>query len=594
MKKTAMRRYQNAGIQAKMTAASLLVTMIPMLILEGLFFLLIQRATLREFRGSAEVYVRQLEENYAAELDKLEHLAGTLADFRLLETYLTTDFPSAADAFHYYQQNIHPILKNCNSAYEGVRVRVYHGNQRLGNFSFELSNRLDDLLHSGALSPAQLGSEGGWVRADMRYNTYRPAYSYFRAVRQSESPYGLAYVISLHMDENSFYTQIAGQPEESALVFVLDRQGTVLTANQRDAVGLCLEDLGLVVPENWERVSCGGGTYVPVYAETRDFSILYLLSYDGVLQEMRWSMQILLMSGLLLLVISYLLIARISQRIAAGLQSLNRRMQNVDRESILSIATSKPGGGGDEVAQLEAVFIAMMARIDRLIETAADREQSLKDAVIARQKAEIQALQHQIDPHYLFNTLEALRMNLVIRGDRENAEIVKLFSEGFRRYIDMDREYVTLYEEVEFIHKYIRIQNYRLNNKIQFDTAVEGNVLGFRVLKLLLQPLVENAVCHGLEAKEGVGRILLTIRREGEVLRILVEDDGVGMPPERLEALRRSIRGAQPEKSVALHNVCDRIRLAYGESASLDIHSAPGQGTRITLLLPIRLLEERK
>ncbi|MCI8416555.1 MAG: histidine kinase [Lachnospiraceae bacterium] len=593
--------YKNASIQKKMTIASLFVTMLPMLLMECIFFLLIQQATLEEFKDSAGVYVGQLEENYTNELDKLEHLAGTLADFSMLEDYLTREFENRAESFHYYSQNIHPILDNCNNAYEGIRVRIYHNHKGISNFSFELSNGLDGLFQQGILDEEKLSSDGQWQKSNIRYNTYEPVYSYYRAVREKGGDYGISYVISLHMDENSFYTQIANQPVEAGLVFVMDQEGRVITSNQRsqgdkttgeqaDGSGLALQNL-----EDWQRLTYEGNAYIVIQRKTQDLHIVYLMSYSNVWNEMQRYMWIMILAGLVLLGLSYLLMMGISREITSGIHRLHKKMQNIDRKSIRSIASLTPDvNSRDEVVQLDAVFMEMMAQIDNLIDTAAKREQTLKDEIIARQRAEIQALQHQIDPHYLFNTLEALRMNLILREDRENAEIVRLFSEGFRRYMDMRNEYVTLFEEVEFIHKYIRIQNYRLNNRITFDTDIEGNALGYRVLKLLLQPLVENAVCHGLEAKGGNGRILLTIRREmGGLLFIIVEDDGAGMDEEQLRALRAMVYGGQQEESVALHNVYDRIRLVYGDEANLTIDSVQGKGTKVLLQLPIRLLEER-
>lgn len=593
--------YRNASIQKKMTMASLFAAMLPMLIMECVFFLLIQQATLEEFENSAAVYVGQLEENYTNELDKLEHLAGTLSDFSMLEDYLTMDFENTADSFHYYKQNIHPILDNCNNAYEGVRVRIYHDNKKISNFSFELSNKLDDLFSRGILERERLGTAGFWQESKLHYNTYQPVYSYYQMVQKKEEPYGISYVISLHMDEASFYTQIAGQPEESGLVFVMDSQGRVITSNRRTGVGKTAEELAggqspnLRELKDWQQLTYEGESYIAVQRKTEELHIVYLMSYSNVLQEMRRYMWIMILAGLLLLGLSYLLLMRISKEITSGIHNLNTKMQNIDRKRIRSIASLRqPVNSKDEVVQLDAVFMEMMAQIDVLIDTAAKAEQTLKDEIIARQRAEIQALQHQIDPHYLFNTLEALRMNLILQEDRENAEIVRLFSEGFRRYIDTQTEYVTLYEEVEFIHKYIRIQNYRLDNRITFETKMEGKVLGLRVLKLLLQPLVENAVCHGLEAKGGKGKILLTIRQEqGGLLLITVEDDGVGMDQEQLERLRAMVYGGQQEESVALHNVYDRIRLVYGEEADLTIESVQDMGTKVCLQLPVRLLEEK-
>ena len=169
---------------------------------------------------------------------------------------------------------------------------------------------------------------------------------------------------------------------------------------------------------------------------------------------------------------------------------------------------------------------------------------------------------------------------------------MKLFAESFRRYVDMRDEYVPLFEEVEFIRKYIRIQNYRLNDKIEFVCIVEERLLRYRVMKLLLQPLVENAVCHGVEQREDGGRIILQMKKTKENFEILVEDNGVGMKARELEHLRRMVCSNQPGASVGLKNIYQRVRLIYGELAGMTIDSTEGVGTRVTLTLPLKRLEE--
>lgn len=183
-------------------------------------------------------------------------------------------------------------------------------------------------------------------------------------------------------------------------------------------------------------------------------------------------------------------------------------------------------------------------------------------------------------------------MKLLIKDDREDAEIVKLFAESFRRYVDARDEFVPLLEEVEFIRKYIMIQNYRLDNKITFVCDAEERLLQYKITKLLLQPLVENAVLHGMEEKTDGGRILLTIRKEEPYLVICVEDDGSGMDRMKLECLRATVYSDQPERSVGMQNVYQRVRLVYGEDASVEIESTEGIGTKVQLLLPLTAFED--
>ena len=147
-------------------------------------------------------------------------------------------------------------------------------------------------------------------------------------------------------------------------------------------------------------------------------------------------------------------------------------MNNVDRVRIHTMAKDRRDDSShDEIDQLDYAFSKMMRQIDELVDKIKDDERRLTEEVITRQQAELGYLQQQINPHYLFNTLESIRMNLVLKNDHENANIVKIFAESFRRYIDMKNEYTTIYEEMLFIEKYISIQNYRLNNKIKYSSC---------------------------------------------------------------------------------------------------------------------------
>lgn len=199
----------------------------------------------------------------------------------------------------------------------------------------------------------------------------------------------------------------------------------------------------------------------------------------------------------------------------------------------------------------------------------------------------MEALQYQINPHYLFNTLEAIRMNLLIKNDYENAEIVKLFAESYRQQINMDTLFVTLFSEIDFVKKFIQIMNYRLRGTIAFETDVDVSAYYIRVPKLLLQPIVENAVTHGIEVSGQPGVIRLQAELDDTQLQITIHDNGIGMDETHLNELRHRVCTPDNKVSVGLPNVYKRIKLIYGSEASLNIFSQPGEGTRVVLRLPV-------
>ena len=589
--------FRKQSIQKKMMISCLAVTLIPLLILEVVFACMMQKQTYNDVVNSAAAFADQLEDNYQSELDNMQIIAESLQNFTPVQVYLSSDFETDVDSYHYFVENLHPLLNSFNATNEEICVRIYHNEKQIPNFSYQMDHNLDELLkrHPETL----LVDAGVWIHDRMRLNTFETMDSYYRCVRETNWPNRILAIIAVHADEMMLYNQIANEPVESRTVFVMDKQGNILTSNRRDAVGRSVEEFAtsdgrllMEIPDG-ARIEVEKREYILLRRETEQLDIAYLLSYESIHTAQRVSLVILIIVGSILMVLASILILYTSKGITEGINRLKKKMLNIDRESIRTIASLHlQEKTEDEVAQLESVFTDMMGQIDTLMDRIQLQERRLKDEVITRQQAEIMALQRQIDPHYLFNTLESIRMKLLIKDDREDAEIVKLFAESFRRYVDARDEFVPLLEEVEFIRKYIMIQNYRLDNKITFVCDAEERLLQYKITKLLLQPLVENAVLHGMEEKTDGGRILLTIRKEEPYLVICVEDDGSGMDRMKLECLRATVYSDQPERSVGMQNVYQRVRLVYGEDASVEIESTEGIGTKVQLLLPLTAFED--
>lgn len=592
--------FKNLGIQKKLVVFSLIVTIIPLLVLEIVFLTLFQKKNVEVILESAEVNADQLRDNYQNELDKLEYLAKTLENFSPLKTYLSSEYENDGKAFDYYLANIHPMLSGCNSLYEGTRVRIYHSQKQLRNFSFELNNELAGLAEEVFPDDSYMNKTDFWIKTGRnRYNSFDTIFSYYRIVRSNMAPYERMYVVSVNVSEELFYAQIANEPADSRAVFITDKAGNILTSNQPDSMAEALTDLpleeGISLMELPERghVVMNGTDYYLLRRETDELNIIYMVEYGSVYAAQREIVVTLVLIGCMLMALSAFLMVCETGSITRRIEILKQKMVNIDREEIRTLASYDLSvNSKDEIMQLDIMFTSMMGEIDILMDRIQRQERKLKDEIITRQQAEIRALQHQINPHYLFNTLEAIRMNLIINGDRENAEIVKLFADSFRRYVDIREKEVPLLEEIEFVQKYIRIQNYRLNNKFGLVCEVDEELYSYRIMKLLLQPLVENAVCHGIEQKVGKGKILLRIHKVEHGLEIIVEDDGVGMTEDELKKLRSIAYSEKAERSVGLQNVYQRVKLIYGSKAEMTIDSIKDAGTRIRLVLPLTELEE--
>lgn len=243
-------------------------------------------------------------------------------------------------------------------------------------------------------------------------------------------------------------------------------------------------------------------------------------------------------------------------------------------------------------------------QVDREIEHAEKELMSRFDKgellSLSKKQAEYLALQNQINPHFLYNTLEGIRSEAIMAGMDTVAEMTEALATFFRYTISKVDHLVSLEDELANIENYYVIQQYRFGSKlslsIEYEDDDEMESLSCMIPKLTLQPIVENSIYHGLEEKVGKGRLVIRIARLRERLLITISDDGVGMEPEKLEELNWKMSKAsmddvqvQGEKQggIAVVNVNNRIKLLFGEEYGLYFYSTQGIGTDVEITLPV-------
>ena len=252
-------------------------------------------------------------------------------------------------------------------------------------------------------------------------------------------------------------------------------------------------------------------------------------------------------------------------------------------------------GGEDEITDLYRDLKVMIDSIQDLMNNVI-KERVQKEQVNARQKeVEFKMLASQINPHFLYNTLETIRMKAKINKEPEIEELVKMLAKIMRRNIQVSDKKVTLKSEVQLIEYYLKIQNYRFGDRIHSQVIVDENVeMDAKVLPLIIQPFVENAFVHGLESSEDGGNLTVHVSREMGVIIVTVEDDGVGMDYYELGKLRYAINsGEAAEKGhIGVSNVNQRLKLQYGEQYGITVDSKKNAGTKITIRMPLIFADE--
>lgn len=245
--------------------------------------------------------------------------------------------------------------------------------------------------------------------------------------------------------------------------------------------------------------------------------------------------------------------------------------------------------GCDEIVQVSDSINTMLAEQTRLSRELQAATVNLYETQLGLKQAELEYLRSQINPHFLYNTLEAIQGLAAERGVPEIGDAAGALGKLFRHNIQGSAT-VSLNKELEITQAYLTIQKLRFPDKLNLLFSIRENARAVPVMKLFLQPLVENAVYHGLEPKTGPGTLYIGARLADETLIVSVYDDGVGMPPEQLAALRQALEATaldhEKNAHIGLLNVQHRIRLRYGAPFGLSLQSTPGEGTKVTVTLP--------
>lgn len=231
----------------------------------------------------------------------------------------------------------------------------------------------------------------------------------------------------------------------------------------------------------------------------------------------------------------------------------------------------------------------------RLVEMINDQEM----INTTKKQAEFLALQNQINPHFLYNTLESIRSEALIEGVDSVANVTEKLATFYRYTISKIEKYVTIQDELNHINDYMTIQKFRFGDKLNMEVMIEPSdrdyILHKEIPKLLLQPIVENAVFHGIERKIGKGTIRIRFVLTENRIIITISDDGIGMSYGELEKLRHRISNNSSkylnddrrEGGIALINVNNRIKLIFGESYGMTLYSTPNVGTDVEVSLPL-------
>ncbi len=386
------------------------------------------------------------------------------------------------------------------------------------------------------------------------------------------------------------YSAISGLCDQSTVgtkgyAFILDAKGNIVYHPQQQQLynELQTENISLIMDTDEDTVLTGTGNNGKLYSISRSdktgWTVVDCTNVRELLSKSRQAQSIYVLTAVVLVIVALLFSRFMARSITLPIQKLRDSMKKV-QEGDFSVSDVVVDSR-NEIGSLTKSFDVMTRRIQELMEQNVHEQEQ-------KRKSELKALQSQINPHFLYNTLDSI---IWMAEGKKNEEVVLMtasLARLLRQSISNEDEVVPIANEVEYARGYLTIQKMRYKDKLEFQIDVDPSILHIPLIKLVLQPIIENAIYHGLKYKESKGLLIIKgFPKDGNAV-LQVIDDGVGMDEETLAHIYDRHKVNYHSNGVGVYNVQKRLKLYYGEDYGIAYESTPGKGTTATITIPGR------
>ena len=539
---------------------------VPLVVANGL----VLRSVLRDAEEQQAAFlfstIENIEHAIRREFEPIELVSEFVFADTSIYRILNREFDQFEDYVEAHRTYLVPALTKYANVFAGIsRISIYTENPILRVSAGYL--RLDDIVRSSewyrrSVATGRRAVALAHVDRDPRTELQPTAYlSLFRDLDRTAVQAQGELILRIDINPAVVLRHLAAS-QVTGRIEVVDSSGT--------SVARAETPLGASDPHEFHHEFAGSGT-------------LAGWAIEGVITPIgspppwtyRWTL-LLVVSGLSI-AFSSLFVLLLSRSVTSRLGRLGRQMHRVASEDFSPIEMS--GQADDEIGELIRDYNIMARKIESLIRDRYKAEIENHQLLVAQQQAQLDALQSQVNPHFLFNVLESIRMKSHIKGETETAEVVKKVSRSIRRLTSWHDDLIPLSEEIEFMREYIDVQRYRFGDRLRAEIDVDSRALDVLIPKLSIQGLVENACVHGIESHPSGGTVRVTVALcEHNELRVVIDDDGVGCDADELNRL--ASRAPSGPRRIGIANIKQRLLLHYGHGSVLRFTSSPESGTR--------------
>ena len=574
--------FNNVRLRNKMLIVYFLAVFIPVIMTNIIFYNITANNVKKQKLKDMSLAMEQIRNDFLAQINAAVGISSVIYNDTTLNEYLETNYEAQSDYVLNYQSYIKDMLGKYSPVYQAIQqINVYTNNDSIiyGGQVQQITDQVRRLPWYRRIEATDQSSpivlrtapeypdNSGWVLSVVRKITDGSVARWDKALK-----------IDMHPESiKTLFHNITLQGN----LYLLDGDEVQYSTNSQLEHPETAKYSSLPVPN---------GTIVmeetfPNVSYLSNWRIIGQFKESDVLKEVHKSRNFVLYLALPNVAVPTIVIIGFVRSLNLRLIRILKQMKRVKNQSFEPIEQQE---FKDEIGQLTAEFNRMTLQIKSLIHDVYMADIQKKELELKRNQSQLHALQSQINPHFLFNSLETIRMRSLMKKEDETAKIIQNMAKIFRKSLQWGTDSVTIKDELDLAVSFLEIQKYRFGDKLDFRIEADESVMGLTLPKMTLQPLVENASIHGIEPMKGKGRIDVLIERRLDELAIEIRDNGVGMDEEKVNRIYGYMESEEElGERIGVQNVIYRLKLIYGDRFGLKIDSVIGQGTSIRLRIPI-------
>ena len=575
--------FGNLKLSRKFLLMYIFGVILPMVITDAFLIRSIYDAELR----NQDYYREKAIDSYSNFFENLLKNDATVASAfdlnKTLNTFINTPFKSPYDYYHAYTSTIENSFFTTLADYNRDRIVIYSDNRTMlnGNYFHPLAELEKEVWY-------EKYTESGVNEAFYAYYDYEPVmrsfdqkrFIYVRRMTNTKS--AVEKIVTIEHKNWKINEDLSENPVDCTM-FVCCGDYIIYSNKHPNMDYQTLLEKAAKEPYVTVKEYPMYGNTLTIYAFTEDLTITSVMSNN---------IPVILLLLIVTLVIPILLMKLLERSITERISILGKAFGEGDNDIFQPINEIK---GSDEISALMHNYNRIVGINNELTNTIYKDKLREQENAIARKNAELLALQSQINPHFLFNALESIRMHSILKGENETAEMVQRLAVMERQNVEWHDDAVTIEEEEGFIDAYLQLQSYRFGDRISFDIDIDDECRNILIPKLTLVTFVENACVHGIESKSSQGWIFVRVYKTDDNLIIEVEDTGDGMDDKDVSTLQERMNNVtidtiRKAKHVGILNACLRIKMMFRDQARFAIESEKGIGMSVIITIPLDLI----